>query len=113
IVPGHQWPLEPGQKKPQVIAQSLEFHGPVGHRGVDTKGTSVRTTHASEHGHHLEERRFSERRLNKLPALADTGKRSWLLGSVEVYARGAVLRAIPQDVTERALIREARHIIEI
>src|SRR5205807_1331198 len=56
IVPGYQRPFEPGQKEPQIIAEPIELHGPVGHRGVDTKGTSVRATHASEHWHHLEER---------------------------------------------------------
>ena len=50
IVPGNQRPFEPGQKKPEIIAERLEVHGLVGHRGVDTKGASIRAAHAAEHG---------------------------------------------------------------
>ena len=41
------------------------------------------------------------------------GEGSGLLGGRQVDARGPVLRAVPQDVTERTLIREAQHIVEI
>ena len=112
-MPGYQWPFEPGQQEPEILAEHLEVHGPVGHRGIDTEGAGVRATQAAEHGNHLEEGRFPERRFDKLPTLAYPREGSWLLGGGEVHARGPVLRAVPQDVTERPLIREAQHIVEV
>jgi hypothetical protein len=113
IVPGYQGPFEPGQQEPEILAESLEVHGLIGHRGIDTKGAGVRAPQAAEHGNHLEEGRFPERRVDKLPTLAYPREGSGLLGSREVDARGPVLRAVPQDVTERTLIREAQHIVEV
>src|ERR1700733_9550148 len=74
IVPGYQGPLEPGQQEPEILAEYLEVHGLIGHRGIDTKGAGVRAPQAAEHGNHLEEGRFPERRVDELPTFAYPGR---------------------------------------
>src|SRR6266568_529805 len=62
---------------------------------------------------------LNELRLSRLRCGSESRDRllsatkSMLLGGREVDARGPVLRAVPQDVTECTLIREAQHIVEV
>src|ERR1019366_5427782 len=108
-----QGAFEFGPQEPQILSDHLKVHRSVRHRGIDAKGASVRAPQAAEHGNHLEERRFPERRVDKLPALAYSGKISGLLGSRQVNTHRPVLRAIPQHVTERVLIRDTQYIVEV
>ena len=113
IVPGDHGSLELRQQEPQVLAEHVEIHRLVGHGGIDAKAACVRTPQAAEHGNHLEEGRFPERRFDELPALAYTRERSRLLGGREADAAGRCWEQSARMARSVSLIREAQNVIEV
>ena len=113
IVPGDARPWHRPDQEPQVVFQHPEIERLIRHDRVDAEAARVGTPETAEHRHDLDERRFSKRGLDELPALANAGEVGGLARCREVQADRPVGRAVAQHLADHDLVGEAHDVVEV
>src|SRR4029453_11382300 len=97
----------------QVIADLIEGHRLIRYCRIDAEAAGVWAPQAAHHRHHLEERRFGDRRFDEFPALAQAGKSRRLPPGAELQPDRALRRRIAQQILNKELVGKAEHVVKI
>jgi hypothetical protein len=113
VVPGHPRPLHRLEEELQVVLELLEIQGLVGDLGVDAEAAGIGTPQASDHGDDLEKGGLLQRVLDVGPAFPDSRQLEGLLFGGKAKPFRTMGRAVPQDLLDDLLVREAENVIEV